>query len=356
MIDIVKDADTTDVLHYATLTGLVNEIKSPNSFLRNRLFTRSEVCHTEKIELSVLVGAREIAPFVQKHNEAVFVTGYGEKLQTIEPPNIRIKRVIHPHKLINERRAGMTIFPTQQQHLSSMQSYMAQQGQRLADLCSNSEEWLCAQILRGQITYQVTEQENYRITVPRPSGNNVAAAIGWDDPDPSLPTIEQDFYTAKKIISDEVGLIPTDVILGETAAAAFQNVLKNQKLLDMLHFRAGEVTLQNQFRPDGALLLGEFCGIPVWTYPRQVVVNGTAQPLIRADYAEFVCADPAAENVIYFGPIDDDAAIEGGSFATPRFSKSWTTPDPSQRLMLVHTRPLPWARRPGSMVSMQVTG
>lgn len=124
----------------------------------------------------------------------------------------------------------------------------------------------------------------------------------------------------------------------------------------MLKFDVGMITLQNQFRRDGAILLGMFAGLNVWIYPRSVTVNGTAQPLIRSDYAEFVCADPAAENVIYYGPIDDDDAMEGQSFVTERFSKSWKTPDPSQRFMLLHTRPLPCSRRPGSLVSMMVTG
>jgi hypothetical protein len=130
--------------------------------------------------------------------------------------------------------------------------------------------------------------------------------------------------------------------------------MKTQQLLNMLHFNAGSVTLQNQFREDGAILLGTFSGINVWSYPRTVSVSGTATNLIRSKYAEFVCALPAAQNVLYYGAIADDDALEGGTFVTRRFAKTFKTPDPSQRFMLLHTRPLPCTRRPGSIVSMKV--
>lgn len=355
-LSLLRKAETTGVLHYATLTPAVNEIKSPNSFLLNLLFNSRQPVSTDKIELSVWTGGREVAPFVKKHGEGIMVDGYGETFHTVEPPNIRIKRVIDPWRRMNERRAGTVIFPTRGQQVDAMTDYMEKQAQRLADLASNAEEYLCAMAIRGVISYSVSEQEAFQISYPKPAGNNVTLDTMWDEADPSEPQIEEDFDTAKRLISDEVGLVPTDVILGSSAARYFKRVLKHQKILDMLHFSAGEITLQNQYRADGAILLGIFCGIRVWAYPRSVTINGSSVPLIRATHAEFVCADAAAENVIYYGPISDEDALEGGMAITQRFAKTWVEKEPSRRLMLLHTRPLPCTRRPGSIVSMQVTG
>lgn len=352
---IFRKAETTEVLHYATLTQAVNEVKSPNSFLKNLLFQDQEPVFTDKIELSVWSGDRQVAPFVLKNGEAVMVDGYGESFHTVEPPNIRIKRAIDPWRRMNARMPGFQIFPSRQQWGSSQDLYMQKQLERLADLATNAEEYLCALAIRGVISYSVSEQAVFQITYPKPAGNNVTLTTTWDDPDPSVPEIESDFDTAKRLISDEVGLVPTDVILGSTAARLFKKVLKSQKILDMLHYTAGEVTLQNQYRPDGAILLGNFCGINVWSYPRTVSINGSTVPLVRANYAEFVCAVPAAENRIYYGPIADEDALEGDMAVTQRFSKSWVEKDPSQRFLLLQTRPLPCTRRPGSIVSMQVS-
>jgi hypothetical protein len=354
VLDIFKKAETIELLHWSSLTPAVNEIKSPNKFLRDLLFSSVEEKQTEKIELSVWTGAREIAPFVKKNGEAVMVDGYGEKFHQVEAPNIRIKRVIHPHQLISERRPGTVIFPSRQEQASAMDTYVAMQAQRLSDLATNAEEYLCALAIQGTITYSVDEQEFFTITYPKPAGNNVTLTTFWDDADSTLPELEKDFHTAKKLISDEVGLVPTDCILGQAATLAFLKVVKTQQLLNMLHLDAGSITLQNQFREDGAILLGVFSGIRIWSYPRQVSVNGTLTDLVRSKYAEFVCALPAAQNVLYYGAIADDDALEGGTFVTRRFAKSWKQPDPSQRFMLLHTRPLPCPRRPGSIVSMQV--
>lgn len=352
--DLFNKAETTEVLHWSSLTPAINEIKSPNSFVKKLLFGTVEAKPTEKIELSVWVGGRETSPFTKENGEGVLVDGYGEQFSTVSTPTARIKRVIHPWQVINERRPGTVIFPSAQQQGSSMELYMALQSKRLADLLTNAEEYLCCQAVTGVIAYAVTGQARFQVTFGRPAGNNVTLTTFWDDPDPSEPEIEQNFLTAKQILSDEVGLVPTDVILGSEAMPYFYRVLKAQKILDMLHFDAGAVTIQSQFQEDGAIYMGTFAGVRVWGYPRTVTVAGTSTALIRAKYAEFVCNTPAAENVLYYGAIADDDALEGGRFVTPRFAKSYKTPDPSQRFLLAHSRPLPCPRRPGSMVSMKV--
>lgn len=356
MADVFVKADTAEVLHWATLTPMINEIKSPANFVRRAFFSNHQPVAAEKIELSFWDGDREVAPFIRRHAEAALIDGYGERFAQIEPANIRMKTIIHPSK-VQDRRPGDVIFVRPGESgpmLSSLQKYIALRGQRLADLATNAEEWLCCQALRGSVTYEVDEQEKFTVTFPRPAGNNVTLTTFWDDADPQEPDIEQDFYEAKRILSEEVSLQPTDVILGSEAVLHFMSVLKAQKLMDMLHLFAGDVSFASQFSEDGAIYLGLFCGVKVWAYPRQITLNGAATDLIRAKYAEFICNSPAAENMIYYGGIEDVEALESGMFVTERFSKSWIEPDPSRRYMLLHTRPMPCPRRPGSMVSMKV--
>jgi hypothetical protein len=347
-------AETIDLLHYSTLTQAVNEIKSPNMFLKRLLFGQHQVVSTEKIELSVWTGGRQAAPFVRKNGEAVFVSGYGEQFHTVEAPNIRIKRAIDPHNLMFTRRPGQQVFPSRAEQSSGMQQYLSLQLQRLSDLATNAEEYLCAQAIRGTITYSVTDEEAFQVSYPKSAGNIITLSTFWDDATPANVEIEQDFLTAKQVVSEAVGLQPGAVILGSEAMEYFIRVLKSQEIMDKLHYMPGDVTLTNQFSNDGAIFLGSFSGIPVYGYNRQVEVNGTMTDLIRPKYAEFVCTSPAAENVLYYGAIADDSAVEGGTFVTERFSKSWKSEDPSQRYVLLHTRPLPVTRRPDAHVSMKV--
>lgn len=345
--------DTIDLLKWSSLTKTVNEIKSPNQFVKKLLFSSHEPKETETIEIGVLDGDREIAPFVTKNGEAIMVSGIGERFQTVEAPNIRIKRPLPPNDALSNRRPGSIIFPGQGGIVSAAEQYVARQLGRLADLVTNAEEYLCCMALQGTISYQVSDDANFTITYPKPSGNSVDLGTNnyWAD---STSNPEVDCYEAKRVVSEEVGLGITDCILGSEAAVSFLKSSTVRSLLDVRNVTAGGQDFTTQFSEDGAIFLGTFCGIRFWAYPRQVKVNGTMTDLIRSKYAEFVCRVPAAEFTLYYGAIHDWKALQNRSFVGERFSKSWEDEDPSVRQLLTHSRPLPVPRRMGAVYSAKV--
>jgi len=345
-------AQTIACLEWSSLTGAINEIKSPNQFLKKLVFGNHETQPTEQIEFGVFTGDREVAPFVQRDGEAIPVSGYGEVFNTVSAPNIRIKRPVKASELLFNRRPGTVIFqPNAGSIVSAAEAHVARDVKRLADLITNAEEYLCALAIRGVISYVSADEANFTITIPKPAGNNVTLSTFWDDP---AGTPSANFLTAKQLCSDEVGLGVTHCILGSEAMTAFLQNDEVKALMDINNVSAGAITLQTQFNDDGAIFLGVFCGVQVWGYPRTVKVKGVATSLIRAKYAEFLCVTPAAENTLYYGAIPDLDAFEGQLFQAERFSKSWIQKDPSVMQMLAHSRPLPIPRRPGSMVSMKV--
>ncbi len=345
-------AQTIECLQWSSLTQAINEIKSPNQFLKKLLFSDHQPQPTEHIEFGIFTGDREVAPFVERDGEAIPVSGYGEVFQTVSPPNIRIKRPVKPSTLLFNRAPGEVIFiQNQNDVVSAAERHIARDVKRLADLVTNAEEYLCALAIRGVISYTAADEANFTITIPKPSGNNVTLTLFWDG---GSEEPVADFTAAKKLISDEVGLQPTHCIMGSEAMDAFLASDAVKAVLDIRNVAAGSLNLEAQFQDDGAIYLGRFCGVQCWGYPRTVKVAGVATDLIRAKYVEFVCATPAAENVLYYGAIPDLAAFEGRLFVAERFSKSWQQEDPSVMQMLVHSRPLPIPRRPGSMVSMKV--
>lgn len=343
-----------DELKWQTMTAAVNEIKSPNRFLNRLLFGQKRTVNTEDIEIDVLTKAREIAPFIRKNGEGIMVEGHGQIFQNVQAPNIRIKRPFTPSELLFGRTPGTVIFIDPSRQVSAVQEHINRDLQVMADMVTNAEEFLASQAIQGVITYSVADQEHFTITFPKPAGNNITLTTFWDDADATLPEPEIDFLTAKRVISDEVGLSPTDCILGQEASESFLRLAKKQELLDRRNISAGVVEFTNQFDQDGVIFLGNFSGLRVWEYSRTASLNGVATDMIRAKYAEFVTTSPAAEMVEYFGAIPDMDAFEGRLFQSQRFSKSWTQPDPSARMSLLHSRPLPVPRRPGANVSMKV--
>lgn len=344
-------AYSLDALKWRSMTAAINKIKAPQSFLKRLLFGNEETLSTEDIELSYLTGARDMAPFVRKNGEALMVEGLGETFATVQTPNIRIKRPMKPSDLLFTRRAGTTVFPTPGGQRAAINSYIARELKRLRDLVANAEEWMVSQAIRGEIDYEVDPEENFTITYPRTSTHSFSVGTDWDDSD-SNP--EKDVLKAKRLISDDVGLSPTHMILGQTAAEAFMANSRVSTLLDTRNYEAGGLTINSQFNEQGAIYLGRFAGLQVWEYSRSVNKDGTATELVRDKYAEIVCAVPAAENVMYYGAIPDLPVLKGRLLQAKLFAKSWDQEDPAVRYALVHSRPLPVPRLPDSTVSMQV--
>lgn len=354
-------AETRDVLSWASMTAMVNEVKTPHRFLRDMLFADAEPKATETLEIGVLIGDRVVAPFVRRGAEAIEVTPFQEKIYNVTAPNIRIKRHLEASELLFTRRVGHVIHAEAGDILDAGQEHVARNSLRLVQVVDEAEEYLCAQAIRGAISYSVEGEEAFSITFPRTSSHNVTLTNFWNG---MASNVELDFRTALQLVADDTGLSVTDVILGAEATNSFLSnaqVTGAGGLLDIRSVTAGSLDLSQGVRMDGSIYLGMFRGVRVWSYTRSTNVpdspgmgSTAAFPLIRSKYAEFVVADPAAENVMYYGAIPDLKALQGRLFQGRRFSKSWEQEDPSVMWQLLHSRPLPVTRRPDSMVSMKV--
>lgn len=349
--------NSADVLSWSTLTPVVNEMKAPNSFLKNMVFSRDITVPTRNIELSFLDRGRRIAPFVERNGQAIMTEGRDETFRVITPPHIRIKRPMTPSELLDKRRPGSVIFPGARGIAQAMREYIASELAMMSDDITNSEEYLSALALRAAVSYSVADEAAFTITFPRLAAHDFALGAGdrWNE---NTANMRGDFLTAAQLINDAVSLNCTDVIFGADAADAFLEDASGELAinLDTRRLITGSVDLTQQFAESGAMFLGTYVhGIRIWRYARQVDVNGSATDLIRPKYAEFIARTPAAQFVTYYGAIEDMKAIGAGKvLQSKRFSKSWEVEDPSARLLLIESNPMPVMRRPNATVSIQV--
>lgn len=355
------------VLETRTLTGTTNLIKPRANLWQQLLWPTSvwETLPTSTVELSYITGERESAPFVKNGASAILVGGDSESFAVVETPNIRIKRNLDPKYLAQTRHPGMSSFvQSGAEVLSGAQRYVALQAQRLRERVDNTIEVMCAQLIQGKIAYHVDGGDSFEITLPRDAALDIDLITGkeWDNAVQTDVHIAEDFMLAKDLVAERLGLPVRKVVLGSKATTYF---LRNAEVLKFLentrNLDVGRLSLENQFERSGAIRLGTFADLEVWSYARSVSYNGTTFKLVRDEYAEFISDDPSAENVMYFGAIMDLDAMglgeggDGGGFQAPFFSKSWTERDPSIMQMLIHSRPLPWTRKANSRVSMKVT-
>lgn len=343
-------ATPKEVLSWATQTAAINKIKSPNSFVRDFLFSRTRNFETETVELSDLTGDRDIAEFVRRDAEAIMVSGYGENFSEIKFPTIRIKRSQTASEVMFTRRPGTVVFPSAQEQLSAIEQHLARDLQRLADMLVNSEEMLCAQALSDSISYSVVDAAHFSVSYGRAGAHNASAATVWSD---SAADPRVDFLAIKRLMNDNPDgrAYPlTDAIAAPDAADEFLALAAIKNDLDNRRIDSGQMALQEQFNEAGAIFYGQYWGVRFWEYGRSL--NGAA--LIPAGKVQMVSRSPASEMWRYYGAIPDMDALEQRLFVGERYSKSRTTWDPPSREILVHSRPLPVLRLPHATATLTV--
>lgn len=346
-------------LSWQSLTATINDIKSPQAFLKQLLFGRENTHPTEALEIGKWFAGRTMVPFVRKNAQAYPVAGVSKAFRMVEAPNIRVKTSFKPSPLLFGRTPGTKVFLADgENQISAVQQHIQMDMQHMADQITNRIEWMCAQALTGVITYSqddTIEADAFEFDYNRTAGNTIvlAGAALWDS---GTEDIADDVREAKRLVNDATGVRVTDAILGQDAASAF---LASQKVRDILDRRNAEddtpQILGGDFRPDGAYFLGRIFGINWWEYARELTDSGgTSAPLIAVDQAFFVSQEPAAGQSLEYAAIPDMDAFQDGLLQVKRFSKSWVEKDPSAVVALSHTRPFPLLRRPDSIVQMTV--
>lgn len=346
-------------LSWQSLTETINDIKSPQAFVRGLLFGRENTHPTEVLEIGKWFAGRNMVPFVRKNAQAYPVQGVSKSFRSIEAPNIRVKMSFKPSPLLFGRTPGTQVFlPSGANQISAVQAHIAMDMQHMADQITNRIEWMCAQALTGVITYSqddTVEADSFEFDYARAVANTIVLAGGalWDS---GTENIAADVRVAKRLVNDAVGVRVTDVILGKDAANAFLDSATTRAVLDRRNPEDDTPQiLGGDFRPDGAYFLGRIHGINWWEYARELTDSGGATVKLIADDQAFFCSqEPAAGLSVEYAAIPDMDAFADGLLQTKRFAKSWVEKDPSATIALAHSRPFPLMRRPESIVQMTV--
>lgn len=347
---------THNILGWAYLTGAINNIPPDASFFRKLCFPNEQTVPTEVIELSYLEGSRLLAPFVEVNGEAVSVAGRSHRFANVMAPNIRIKRPMDAYQMMIRRRPGSSIFVGDGDVMGAYRDTIAEDTEILASLIANRIEEMCCTMAKSAIySYSVSDGANFRIAFPRSStlASTLTSNDRWSHTSGTEGTTsdpQREFGEASFQLS-KYGVIPSIAIFGRRAAVGF---LKHSKVKDLLsnqrNLVVGNLTLASQFTADGARYMGNFCGVECWEYSRTYVSSAGAETyFLDQDTVIFLSPDAQRENKLYFGAIPDHDAIEEGLLQCKTYSKSWREKDPSTRVQLAHTRPLPALRKPNTM-------
>lgn len=346
--------NTTGMLGWAFQSSVLSNIKPKTAFLKGLFFGgREENLPTETAELSYLEGHTQMAPFVEVNAEAVSVQGHSVRFANVSTPNIRIKRPMEAYTVMLKRLPGTGVFITGGDVVQAARlKAIAEDAQTLSDMIERREEWMASELLTGataatmDLSYQVDERANWRVRYPRSTTMVATAATAWD----TSTDIDGDFHRAKRAMAKYQQLVPTHCIMDPQTSARFMKNATVRSLMDNRRINPGDLSLSNQFDQSGAIYLGTFCGISCWEYAGEYTNDsGAATAFMPVGVALFLHCSPANEAKFLYGAIPDHGAFEAGLFVGKRFSKTMKVEDPSVLTQLLHSRPLPLIRRPGSV-------
>ena len=326
-----------DIFTPRTMLRALNQENVTSNFLLDLLFGTVEVSDTKYVDIDIVKGDERLAPFVAPIVEGELVESQGFTTNTYEPPYIKPKFITAAAALLTERSAGSAIYggDTPGQRAANRLTKEIQDGE---SMIHRREEWMAAQgLTTGTITVsgkgieQVIDfgmDANHKVTLTATDKWNDAASAPLDDID-----------AWSQLIADD-GDVNADVLIGgATAIAALVKHASVKDLLDNRRVTIGEInprTLAKGVTYYGTLTLTG-TNIDIYKYTGSYRdADGVRQRFIEDN--RIVMTSTQADFRRNYAAIQD---LEAGMVPMPIFIKSWEEKDPSGRVVLLQSAPLP---------------
>ncbi len=329
-------------LDWRTLTRAIHKLKTPPRLLRDLIFKSRNTNETDTIDVDIVVGGKNMAPFVTDVEGGIIVQGTGRESRSIKTPRIRIKHSLTPKKLRGERGIGQTFYATGPKSVADAQKQKVMlEYLELKKKVETREEWMCAQALKGSIKV-VQDNIEFNVDYRRPDTHKIVLGAGdrWNEPDGDP---KSDIQDASDLMVDS-GYTPNLLLGGTEAVKHLLKKTEKDKWFDAKHLKAGSFDWRTT-----SLYQGNYGGLDVYRYGSTFEdASGSKEKLIDADKIYMI--DTSARYSIEYGIIMDlEASIVG-----ELFGKSWFEKDPSVLWNLIESRPLPVTWEPDAIVELDV--
>lgn len=337
-----------DLFSTNVLTGVVNSLQTPPSWLLDTFFGTTQTEESEEIHFDVEDDAMALAPFVSPYVEGAVVVDQGFTTKTFKPAYIKPKTPWTPDKAL-KRTAGEPIGG----NLSPEARKNAQVANTLKahrEMIARRLEWMAAQVLlTGSITVTGEKYPSQVVNYGRDAALTATLAGGakWSDTGVNALTNLQDWAD---LVGEKSGSFPVTLVLDPKAwklfkanAGVVERITLQRQANQMPSLDQGAV-LQR-----GASFRGEVDGFNVWVYNGTYKDSSGVLRKMLPDYTALMIGD--LMGVQAYGAIMDE---EAGMQALPFFSKSWVTPDPSRRWIMTQSAPLIVPYRPNASLCMTV--
>jgi hypothetical protein len=353
-------ANSIDSLRFTRLTENVYNIDEPLGLLTQVVFGASapEFPGTDRIEFGTETRVARSAPFIPVSADAVIVGDRTQGLQTIDSVNMALRMSIRPGDIAHDRSMGEAIHVSGSgvSRVNGLQARIDRYQTDMKTSISYSKEWWASQAILGVVTFNNSAFDAFTIDFGRPAGNTITITPYWTD---ATAAVTNNIQAAKRQVSSAESLNVTLALCGREAADAIRASAQIRAILDIRRYDTGNVLDSSaDYMKRGAMTyIGRINGIEFWevdhTIPMQTAAGSTF-PVIRSKYVEFMAVGPQIMAKTMYAPIFDLELNGGNAINTEWFSKAWDIKYPSQRWIVVQSRPNMIPKKPGFGVSMQI--
>jgi len=342
-----------DIFSPAVLNRVVQDLKdtAPSLFLLDTFFRETSVSNQEEIFFDVLTGKPRLAPFVSPLVEGQIVHHQGYSTKSFKPAYVKDKRVYEDGRPV--RRAPGEPIGAAIDAMARRQRLLAQDTVDQVNMINRRLEWMASEILRtGAVTVVGEKYPSTVVDFGRDPSLTVTLSGTdlWNDAGSDPLGDLEDF---SGLIREKSGANAVDVVMAENVWKALRGKQAVKDLLDK--GRGLDMRTQLNLGPDatrnGATFKGTVGDFNLWVYTETYTADdGTTKKFVPDNYLLMASPD-GVEGVRHFGAIKDE---EAGFQALDYFQKSWTTPDPGVRYLLMQSAPLVVPYRVNATLSAKV--
>lgn len=333
-----------------TMMEAVEELHTPSTFLLQTFFARSETFDTETVDVDIVKQGRTLAPFVSPRLQGKVRADQGFTTKTFKPAYIKEKIPTTADKLL-KRSPG--------QHPYSGETPAERAAQRLGrelsdmnDSITRREEWMAAKALTtGQVPVK-GDGIDFVVDFAMESSHKIASLTNkWNTANGDPLT---DLRGWHRQVTKASGRRPTHVVLSGEAQDALMSNAKFMTALNTRRIDMGLIKPENM--PDNVVYLGYLNdpGVDVYAYIEYHTDpdTGLLAPAIPA--GQIIMGSNNTRNARLYGAIQDVEAMEGGLVEAARYVKTWVTPDPSVRWLMLQSAPLVAMLEPNAFLTAKV--
>lgn len=329
-----------DIYSTGYLNRVVDTLKRTPAFVINTFFRQVETSDSETVYFDVIKDGkkRRLAPVVHPLVEGKLVESEGYDTKSFRPAYIKDKRV-HDANRPFKREAGeqigtgQNLTPAQRRELAIRRDLRDQ-----TDILTRRMEVWGVEVLRtGQLTINMSMPGGLEETVVLNFGRDAALTIDltagnlWSDAGVSAL---DDLEEWALLVLQKSGTVVRNIVMDPDAWRVFRKKPDFEKKLDLARVKSGEIDLG--LLPDHIQYKGSDGTFDYWVYADWYIDDGeTTEQVMLPSGTVLGVGD--IEGVRHFGAIKDE---EAGFQAREYFVKSWVTPDPSVRNLLMQSAPI----------------